>query len=50
LNVIIHGIGWGLLFFTLGQDKSIYLMFYAGCLSHKGCVHTSVGFFQVVFL
>jgi hypothetical protein len=38
-------------FFTLGQDKSIYMMFYAGCLSHKGCVRMSVvGFFQVFFV
>jgi hypothetical protein len=44
LNVIIHGIGWGTSFFTLGQDKSSYLMFYAGCRCHKGCVCMSVGF------
>jgi hypothetical protein len=37
-------------FFTLGQDKSIYLTFYAGCLSHKVCVCTSMGFFQVFFV
>jgi hypothetical protein len=34
----------GGLFFTSVQDKSSYLMFYAGCLSHKGCVRISVGF------
>jgi hypothetical protein len=37
----------GLLFFTLGQDKSSYMTFYNGCLSHKGCVCMSVGFSSV---
>jgi hypothetical protein len=36
------GLVGGLIFFSLGQDKSSYPMFYAGCLSHKGCVCMSV--------
>jgi hypothetical protein len=43
------GLVGGLIFFTLGQDKSIYLMFYAGCLSHKGCVCMSMVFFKFFF-
>jgi hypothetical protein len=31
------GLVGGLIFFTLGQDKSSYLMFCAGCLSHRCC-------------
>jgi hypothetical protein len=43
------GLVGGLIFFTLGHDKSIYLMFYAKCLSHKSCVCMSVGLFKLFF-